>query len=276
MARRRLKEGSHLGAGLTVLGVVDDHGKDWVYLVWNHRAWCAMACKVYRRAARARQEATILRRLQHPNIVRCLGHAEDQPPRVLMEFLQGPTLQQLLKSRPQHRLPASDAVRAAIHIGSALIHMHHCGYLHLDVKPANIIIMNGRPVLFDVGTAHRGARSKLAVVIGSDDYMSPEQYRRGIVSAATDVYGLGVTLYEMLAGRLPYPVASKRLPAPPLKYPARALTALRKGLPRGLAELVMSCLHPEPARRPALPNLLTTLNGFIRRGPTMLPAAITG
>jgi eukaryotic-like serine/threonine-protein kinase len=276
MARRRLTNGSHLGDALTVLGVVDDGGRDRVYLVWNHQAWSAMACKVYRRAARARREASILRRLQHPNIVRCLGHAENEPPRVLMEFLQGPTLLQLLKTRPQHRMPVNDALRAAIHIGSALIHMHHCGYLHLDVKPANIIIMNGRPVLFDVGTAHRGARCKLAEVIGSDDYMSPEQYRRGTVSAATDVYGLGVTLYEMLAGRKPFPSASRRLPAPPLKHPACALAGLRKGLPRGLADLVMSCLHLDPARRPTLQTLLVALNSFIRRGPAMLPVAITG
>jgi eukaryotic-like serine/threonine-protein kinase len=276
MARRRLKPGNRLTPGLTVLGVVDDGGKDKVYLVWNHHAWCAMACKVYRRASRAKQEAAVLQRLQHPNIVRCLGHAEDNTPHLLMEFLQGPTLRHLLKTRPQHRLPVSDALRVAIHIGSGLTHMHQRGYLHLDVKPANVIVVNGRPVLFDFGTAHRGRRVKLPVVIGTDDYMSPEQYRRGVVSAATDVYGLGVTLYEMLGGALPFPFASKRLPAPPLKHPPRALGTLRKRLPRGLADLVMACLHPEPAQRPALPALLKGLNGCIHCGPAMLPAGIAG
>ena len=73
MARRQLTVGMSVAPGITVLAVVDDDGEDAVYLVWNHRAWCPMACKVYARPADARHEAAMLDALEHPNIVRGLG-----------------------------------------------------------------------------------------------------------------------------------------------------------------------------------------------------------
>lgn len=270
MARRGLKPGRRLTPRLSVLGVVDDGGTDKVYLVWDHDQWCATACKVYRRDAQARREATILRGLDHPNIVRCLGVGRS-PPHMLMEFLQGPTLRHLLRSQPGRRLSLSNALRVAVHIGSALHHIHARGYLHLDVKPANVIVVNGRPILFDVGTAMRGHRIRLPAVIGTDDYLSPEQCRKGVATTATDVFGLGVVLYQLLSGTLPYPPARRDRPLPPLRCAPRTLTRVRRSLPRGLPEIVMKCLAEDPQERPSLPALMKQLDGFIRTGPRMLP-----
>ena len=92
----RAKVGTRIGSDLTVLGIVDDHGKEPVYLVWHHKRWCPMACKVFKSKKEARREAEILQALAHPNIVRSLGM--DGPTRLLMEYLEGPSLHDLLKA----------------------------------------------------------------------------------------------------------------------------------------------------------------------------------
>lgn len=81
----------------------------------------------------------------------------------------------MIRSRPGGRLSISDAVRVVIYVGSALPHMHDRGFPHLDVKPANLVIGDGRPVLFDLGTATRRVQSRLQRPIGTHRYMSPEQ-----------------------------------------------------------------------------------------------------
>jgi serine/threonine protein kinase len=195
-APTRLQVGSRIGADLTVLGTVDDGGTEPVYIVWHGRGWCAMACKVSRSAQHTRREAALLRRFAHPNIVRFLGAGE--PSHILMEFLEGPTLLQLIRSGRHGRLPVADALRAAMHVGAALVHVDERGYLHLDVKPSNVIVARGRPVLFDFGSARRLGRGRPRSIIGTDEYMAPEQCRRAQLTPATDVFGLGATLYEML------------------------------------------------------------------------------
>ena len=89
MPRRpsQIKVGSRISANLTVLGIVDDHGNEPVYLVWHHKSWCPMACKVFKSKVEAQREAEILQALAHPNIVRSLGM--DGPTRLLMEYLGG-------------------------------------------------------------------------------------------------------------------------------------------------------------------------------------------
>ena len=270
MQRRHLKIGARLGENLTVLGLVDPDSPNPVYLVWHHGAWCPMACKVFRNLRRARREAEWLKALDHPHIVRYLGL--ERPACLLMEFLEGPSLSKLIRRRRGRKLSMSDALRVAIFLGSALSHVHARGLLHLDVKPANVIVYRGRPVLFDVGTAVRLSRAKLDAIVGTDAYMAPEQCTRGRVSTATDVFGLGVTLYEMLTGKLPFGTGTRRLPFPQLNKPA---IPLRKHLPRApmaLQHLLGECLARDPRQRPALSHLLPALHRHIRSGPAMWPA----
>ena len=121
-----------------------------VYLVWHHQAWCPMVCKLYRSEADRASEAGTLGHLAHPNIVRFFGTGRS-PPHVMLEYLDGPTLRTL--SRDRRPISISDALRVGIHVGAALAYMHGRDILHLDVKPSNITVVHGRPVLFDLGTA---------------------------------------------------------------------------------------------------------------------------
>jgi serine/threonine protein kinase len=229
-----------------------------------------MACKVFRTAERARQEASVLAALAHPNIVRPLGVGD--PAHLLMEFLEGPTLRRLINATPQHRLRISDALRVAIHLGAALVHMHGRGFLHLDVKPRNVIVVRGRPVLFDFGTARPRRAWRRRLLEGTDPYMAPEQCRREPVTPATDVFALGVTLYEMLAGMRPFPDGNRRRSFPQLTTDPEPVRRHREAVPRALEDIVHQCLAHDPARRPTPAALLPQLHGLIRSGPPMWPA----
>ena len=110
-----------------------------------------MACKAFESLIKRNERPKLLLAVAHPNIVRCFGVTESMF--LLMEFLEGPTLKHLLYSQPSERLPIADGLRLTIYIGAALFHIHAVGLLHLDVKPSNVILVNGRPILFDFGAA---------------------------------------------------------------------------------------------------------------------------
>jgi serine/threonine protein kinase len=269
MGRRKLKIGMPISEHITVLGIIDTGGKDAVYLAWDHLAWCPVACKVYGSAERAEREAAVLRAFDHPNIVRCLGMGS--PDCVLMEFLDGPTLKQFIASGKAGHLSLSNALRVGIYLGSALIHMHGRGYLHLDVKPSNLIICRGHPVLFDVGTAQSSSQQQLDGTIGSDFYMSPEQCRAGEVSPASDVFGFGVTLYQALTGKLPFREGNSLDPFPQTSEDPTPLRAYLPRAPQELQALLLACMAKSAADRPELTDLLPALHEFISHGPKMWP-----
>ena len=118
-----------------------------------------------------------------------------------MEFLEGPPLHALMHSRPKSRLRIDDALRTVIHIGAALTHVHQRGLLPLDVKPSNIVVVNGRPILFDFGIARWQMAARPKGVRGTDPYIAPEECLLQRITPAADVFGLGVTLYELLTGK---------------------------------------------------------------------------
>lgn len=267
---RRYKIGESIGEDLTVLDIIAEiRGRHPVYLVWDRRAWCPVACKVYRNAKGARREHEALARLAHPSIIRSLGTYE--PSILLMEYLQGPTLSQYLEEQPNGRMTLSDAMRTIVHIGGALEYVHKQGVLHLDLKPSNVIIVNGRPILFDFGTARVIGEERPPVVQGTDAYMPPEECELGTTSAKSDVFALGVTLFELLTGKMPF-VASRKTPYPQLTRKAAPLRRYRKDVPEALEGLVARCLSRAPAERPPLSELLCGVNDFIRRGARMWPA----
>lgn len=268
---KQYKVGARIGTDLTVLDVVAKvRGRHPVYIVWNHTAWCPMACKVMRSSRRAEREAEVLNAVVHPNIVRSMGTRE--PALLLLEFLQGPTLESLAWNKADERFSVSDALRAIIHVGSALQHMHGLGYLHLDIKPANVIVSGGRPVLCDFGTARRLGEERPDSVMGTDPYIAPEEAELGEVSAKSDVFGLGVMLYELLTGAYPFPEARRGEPYPQLNRAPTPLRAHRPRVSARLEALVASCLARDPDQRPALADLLPALHGAINSGPAMWPA----
>ena len=204
--------------------------------------------------ARFRNEAVAAARLADPGIVATYDTGDDQGVGyIVMEFVDGPTLRRVLDV--QGRLAVVDSVRIGREVASALAAAHREGIVHRDVKPANVLVPPEGPVkVTDFGIAKAGAGAELTrtgTVVGTARYLAPEQLRGEPVDPRTDLYALGLVLYEMLAGELPFhgdtemAVALARLSNPPAP-----IRQLRPDVPAGLARLVMACLALEPADRP--------------------------
>ncbi|MGH7504779.1 MAG: serine/threonine-protein kinase, partial [Longimicrobiales bacterium] len=260
--------GDRIAGDLTVIGHLAVGRFGHLYQVWSATEWCALTCKIVapdRRDERAalaalRREARILRLVRHPGIVRSFGGGEhDGLPFLLIEYLDGPSLFDIIDNSPDRQLDVDDAVRSAIHIAAALYHLHRNGFLYLDLKPANLLLRDGVPVLVDLDAVRRVHDPRRPVRrVGTAPYMAPEQVRREPLSRACDVYGLGALLYEMLTGRWPFEhVYLEEEPAPDdaRQYPQirgaapPPLRTIVPGITASLDETVMRCLAHDPADR---------------------------
>jgi serine/threonine-protein kinase len=269
--RRRFRPGARIGPDHTVIAVVDKApGRHPVLIVWDHRSWCPMACKVFPSPERAAEEARILSAFSHPNIVRLFEIGEDAE--LFIEFVDGATLGALMDRHEEGRFRISDALRIAIHVGAALEHMHGRGFIHLDLAPSNIILRrDGRPILVDFGAARVEGQERPPRVVGTDPYIAPEECLLQDVSRPADVFGFGVLLFELLTGKLPFPKGTRRDPFPQTREEPARVRAFRPGVPKGLDDLVSSCLARESSARPPLADLLPALHDHIRSGPRMWP-----
>jgi serine/threonine-protein kinase len=214
-----------------------------------------------RRDARARfvREAQVLAALApHPNVVRVHALGEDAGrPFCVLEMIEGEGLDAILREGP---LPIPRAIGLAIEVARALEHVHRAGILHRDLKPANVVVRKdgGGAVLVDFGlardaVAEKQRLTKTGALLGTPAYMAPEQADGASdVDARADVYGLGATLHELLAGRPPFSgdglvnVLKQVLVEPP-EPPSRS----RPEVPRELDELVLRAMAKDRARRPA-------------------------
>jgi serine/threonine protein kinase len=267
----RFKVGERIGDDVTVLGVVDDGGRRPVYIVWHDEFWCPMACKVFGSARSAQYEAGILARLSHPYIIRSFGTYSSRF--LLTEYLEGPTLSRLLRTSARGRFAIADAMRVAIHLGAALAHVHQRGYIHLDVKPSNVVVVRNRPILFDFGLARRHSyRRRPHLVHGTDPYIAPEECMLKPTGPAADVFGLGVTVYQLITGKLPFPEPTRKNPFPQTETTATPLRKRRRDVPVELEKLIGGCLTRDPAARITLPKLIPALHRFVTKGARMWPA----
>lgn len=158
------------------------------------------------------REARAMARLQHDNIVSIYAVEEDQQTQFLvMEFCAGSNLRALIRHQPQ--LSLQDAVRLSHQLASALAYAHGQGIIHRDIKPANVLVdKKGKAKLTDFGIAAALDEASITMtgqVIGTPEYMSPEQARGLKLDGRSDLYSLGIMMYEMLTGRTPYAVGSK-------------------------------------------------------------------
>jgi Protein kinase domain len=198
------------------------------------------------RFLRFEQEVTALKRIDHPNIVRLLGPLQRDGERVFfpMEIIEGETLsKKLLREGPQPVIVALAIVRALLR---ALDAAHRAGIVHRDVKPSNIIVSDTDLKVTDFGLARMEDITRLTrtgQLMGTLEYMSPEQCEGEVVDPRTDLYSAGIILYEMLAGKPPF---NRATPGTILKghltETPRRIDELRADLPDGLAEIVARLL----------------------------------
>jgi eukaryotic-like serine/threonine-protein kinase len=205
---------------------------------------------------RFRREAVAAARLNHPNIVSLFDTVtENGHEAVVLELVPGRTLRQLLDD--EGRLSVSDTVHIGIALADALDAAHRAGLVHRDVKPGNVLITPSRRVMLtDFGIATALGRTdditSENVMQGTAKYLSPEQVLGATTDGRSDLYSLGVVLYECLTGRVPFEAGSDAATAlARLQHEARPVRALRPGVPRVVDDLVCACLTRSPDGRPA-------------------------
>jgi serine/threonine protein kinase len=205
---------------------------------------------------RLRDEGKLLLDLSHPHIVRAYDLVERPHPVLILETLGGATLAHLARDG-KRRLSAADVAHVGLHLCSALGYVHRRGYLHLDVKPSNIVAENGRAKVIDFSLARPPGRGRRG--LGTRQYMAPEQALGNPFTSATDIWGLGATLYEAATGLRPFAADEDEVEHPQLERRADSVRTLRRGLPMGLSTTIDVCLEPEPPDRPPLDDVEESL-----------------
>ncbi len=204
--------------------------------------------------ARFQREARAIAALQHPNIVQVYDfESQDDLYYMVMEFVDGGTLKDRLM-QPGAPLLLEQTARITREMAAALAYAHHQGVLHRDIKPANVLLgKDGRVVLTDFGIARILSDTQFTAtgtLVGTPAYMSPEQGKGMPVSVTSDIYSLGVILYEMVTGKVPFdsdtPLAvihkhiNEPLPRP---------SSLNPDTPPALEAVIEKALEKEPANR---------------------------
>jgi len=204
---------------------------------------------------RFRREMEIAGKLDHPGIQHSFDLGEERSrPYLVLEYIDGVTLREV--ERQVGRLPAPRALDIATQLAAAMAHAHANGISHRDLKPENVLVTpEGRVVVTDFGIAlMAGARRLtwrwLTSTMGTPDYMAPEQVEGKRGDARTDVYALGIMLFEMLAGRVPWegdnPLA---VMAQHVNAPLPSLREIDKHVPAPLEAIVTKCLRKNPDER---------------------------
>ena len=213
-------------------------------------------------AERFRDEARHSAALSHPNIATVYDYGEDDGAAYLvMELVEGEPLSQVIARG------ASSPARVRSVIGQAALALqaaHDGGVVHRDVKPANILLTpEGRVKLTDFGIARAGdgaSYTRTGEVLGTPQYLSPEQALGHVATGASDIYALGIIAWEMLVGRKPFDAGSAVATA--LAQVNDPAPALPDDVPADLRRIVMSCLAKEPERRPASALALAAAMGM--------------
>jgi serine/threonine-protein kinase len=226
-----------------------------------------------RSVARFEQEAQILARLHHPNVVTVFDAGVDGGERfIVMELVEGPTLRELLDR--ERRLAPERAAEIASGLASALGFAHQHDVIHRDVKPSNVLLLpDGSVKLADMGIARLLSPEALTATMtlrGTVRYISPEQVRGDRVDSRADLYSLGCVLFEMLTGRTPFEGDLAALSYAHMHTPAPRVRSIDPMVPAAMDELVGAMLEKDPADRPQTgDDVRASLDAAMR------PAAVT-
>ena len=262
----RYKLASKLGSG----------GMSTVYLAQDETLERSVAVKVLHagisdqpdQIERFRREARSVAQLSHPNIVAVIDAGEDAGhPYIVFEYIEGETLKQRIDRLGT--LPVDEAAAYGIEIGRGLAAAHARMLVHRDVKPQNVLIdAEGRAKVTDFGIAlslESDGLTKTGRVLGTTDYVSPEQAMGQDVDARSDIYSLGILLYEMLTGRVPF--EAETLVGVAMKHvnePMPDIQAARPQVSAALAAVIERSTHKEPKRRyPDMGAMLADLEGAL-------------
>jgi serine/threonine protein kinase len=251
-----------LDGRLQIEGVISRSGMASIYKAKDLMTGQAVAVKVPHQQfesdpasfARFQREAEIGKKLNHPKILRLLDVGEHSRPYIVMEYLEGKTLDQVMnKIRP---LPISDAVQIARQVCGALVYMREHKIVHRDLKPQNIMICNdGSLRIMDFGIAKSTEMRRITFAgfspaMGTPDYMAPEQVQGKRGDERTDIYSLGAMLYEMATGSVPFEgdnpfiVMNSRITGDPI-----APRKLNREIPKEIEEIILHAMEREPHRR---------------------------
>jgi serine/threonine protein kinase/tetratricopeptide (TPR) repeat protein len=198
-------------------------------------------------------EARAASALDHPNICTIyeIGETEDGRMFIAMAFYEGESLREKIK---RESLKAEEAIDIAIQVAQGMANAHQAGIVHRDIKPANILITKaGVAKIVDFGLAKLAGQvrmTKEGTTVGTVAYMSPEQAKGEPVDQRTDIWSLGVVLYEMVSGRLPFKGDYEQsLIHSILNTDPEPLGKIRKDLPKGLESIVLKALEKDPKAR---------------------------
>lgn len=248
------------GERYDIVSVIAHGGMSTVYLAEDRQLSRAVAIKEQLRETtndprvvqRFRHEAEVLATLSHPNIVRVIDQFLDAHPAYLvLEYVDGAPLVDVIGKAPFASQPVM--LHVAREIVRTVSVVHQRGVLWLDPKPSNIILTTqGEVVLLDFGIARLQAQTDLdpGIMLGTPAYCSPEQLRKGPLDERSDIYAVGVVIYQMFTGRLPFDgdpmtmeMAAKRLSEPPIP-PSTVRT-----IPASVEQAILRCLETDPERR---------------------------
>jgi eukaryotic-like serine/threonine-protein kinase len=252
-----------------------------VYDVWSEERACRCIVKTLRPdrldrsgpRRRLLEEGRLLCDLTHPHIVRGYEVIEHPVPAIVMETLGGETLEHMFE-QPEPGLSSAEVAQLGLQLTSAVRYLHAHGWLHLDLKPGNVIAEAGRAKLIDLSVARPPGPAPGG--IGTFLYMAPEQVRGGELGPAADVWGIGAVLFEAATGEPAFDepdgdsdwssLTNESLfdeSVEEADYPQLSTSAPRvdelRPLPGELADLIAACLEPEAGRRPTVPQLLEAL-----------------
>ncbi len=255
-----LPMGSVLGERYEILELLGEGGMGRVYKARDIELDKVVALKTMRPELEAnkivferfKQELLLARKVTHKNVIRIYDLGLLGGTRFFtMEYIEGESLRDVIRSRG--KIPYKEALPIAKQILAALGEAHSQGVIHRDLKPGNILIdADGDPHIMDFGIARStdSKATKTGAVLGTPDYMSPEQVRGERVGAQSDLYAFGIILYEMLTGDVPYKgETSVSTMVMRLTKKPRAPREINAEIPRYLENLILKCLEAKRSRR---------------------------